>query len=151
LNFDCVYLQSASSSNVIIGKEYLGTLEERLRVAEANIKALQANQTNQSRPSRQLRFDDEEEGGRENGIEIPERIRPERQRNGGMEVNSDDVQDFSSLEDETDGMGAIVFSAEEDCAFFGKYIPSHRRLSSYIQGHPQILLLRVIYLVRWHK
>lgn len=114
-------MQSASSSNVIIGKEYLGTLEERLRIAEANIKALQAGQTNQSRPSRQLRFDDEEQGVREDGVEIPELVGPERQRNSVLEVNSDDVQDFSSLEDETDGIGAIVFSAEEDCAFFGKY------------------------------
>lgn len=116
-------------------------------VAEANIKALQANQINQSRPSRQLRFDDEEQGGRE----LPESTRPERQRSGGMEVISDDVQDFSSLEDETDGMGAIVFSAEEDCAFFGRYLPSYWRLSSYTQGHRQILLLHVIYLVRWRK
>jgi hypothetical protein len=111
-----VYLQSASSSNVIIGKEYLGSLEERLVIAEADIKQLQANQ---SRPIRQLRFDEDEQRGQENGIETPERNRPGRPRNDGTEVNSDDV-DVSSLEDETDGMGAIVFSAEENCAFFGK-------------------------------
>jgi hypothetical protein len=68
---------------------------------------------------RQLRFDDNEQRLREDGNETPERLRLGRQRNGGMEVNSDDVQDFSGLEDETDGMGAIVFSAEQDCGFFG--------------------------------
>ena len=45
LNFDCVYLQSASSSNVIIGKEYLGSLEERLKIAEDNIKQRHAHDT----------------------------------------------------------------------------------------------------------
>jgi hypothetical protein len=119
LNFDCVYLQSASSSNVIIGKEYLGSLEERLKIAEDNIKQLKANQ---ARPLRQLRFDDEEQRLRDDRNETPEQSRPGRPRNGGMEVNSDDIQDFSGPEDETDGMGAMVFSAEQDCGFFGTYL-----------------------------
>jgi hypothetical protein len=36
-----------------------------------------------------------------------------------VEVNSDELQDSSGHENATDGMGAMVFSVEEDCGFFG--------------------------------
>lgn len=93
-------------------------MEERLKIAEDNIKQLKAKQANQGRPMRQLRFDDDEQRLREGRNDTPERLRPGT-RNVGMEVNRDDIQGFSDLEDETDGMGAIVFSAEQDCGFFG--------------------------------
>jgi hypothetical protein len=93
-------------------------LEERLKIAEDNIKQLKANQANIGRPVRQLRFDDDEQRLRDGRNDTPERLRPGT-RNSGTEMNSDGVQDFSGLEDETDGMGAIVFSAEQDCGFFG--------------------------------
>ncbi len=53
-----------------------------------------------------------------------------------MEVNSDDVQDFSGLEDATDGMGAIVFSAEQDCGFFGIYLHHHHQNTMLILPGP---------------
>jgi hypothetical protein len=93
-------------------------LEERLKIAEDNIKQLKANQVNLARPVRQLRFDDDEQRLREGRNDTPERLRS-AMRNGGIEVNSEDIQDFSGLEDETDGMGAIIFSAEQDYGFFG--------------------------------
>jgi hypothetical protein len=109
----------------------LGSLEERLKIAENNIKQLKANQ---ARPLRQLRFDDEEQRLRDDRNETPERSRPGRPRNGGMEVNSDGIQDFSGPEDETDGMGAIVFSAEQDCGFFGTYIYGDQNTKLILPG-----------------
>jgi len=115
---------------VIIGKEYLGSLEERLKIAENDIKQLKANQ---ARPIRHLRFDDDEQRLREDRNKTPDRLRLGRQRHAGMEVNSDDVQDSSGAEDETDGMGAIVFSAEQDCGFFGTCIHNYPNKSLYLQ------------------
>jgi hypothetical protein len=38
---------------------------------------------------------------------------------GMIAVDGDDLQDPASSEDDTDGMGAIIFTDEEDCGFFG--------------------------------
>lgn len=150
LNFDCVYLQSASSSNVIVGKEYLGSLEDRLKLVEESIKSLQSGQ---GRPHKQLRFEeDDEQNVREDGINSLEATRSGHRRDGVTEVDSGGLQEFVGLEDETDGMGAIVFIAEEDCGFFGlRSCPFLKLLCLYPQVHHPTLLLRDKSLVPLHR
>ncbi|CZR66991.1 related to C6 transcription factor [Phialocephala subalpina] len=104
LGFDCVYVQSASSTNMIVGKPYLVGLEDRLKAVEEEIHLLKG-----SRSSRQLRFEDQ--------APPPETVSSDGQ--GGLEVNSASVHDVNLSEDFTDGMGAIIFSEEENFAFFG--------------------------------
>jgi hypothetical protein len=89
---------------MIVGKEYLAGLEDRLNVVEEEIESLKAG-----RAIRQLRFEDGAEGIINSNHEFE-----------GIEVNSDDLNDNMMAEDATDGMGSVVFSEEEDFGFFGK-------------------------------
>lgn len=113
-----MYIQSASSSNVIVGKEYLTSLEERLKIAEVNILSLQ---TSQYRHQQNLRFEDVDElapndahGGNTNTELLPptNNIRP---------ADGSEAPHVVTLEDEINELGTVIFSVEEDCGFFGKY------------------------------
>jgi hypothetical protein len=113
-----VYIQSASSSNVIVGKEYLTSLEERLKAAEENILSLQ---TSQSRQQQHLRFEDVDElvpndahGENTNRELLPltNNIRP---------ADGSEATHVITLDDETNELGTVIFSVEENCGFFGKY------------------------------
>ena len=73
-----------------------------------NPSSLRPNGQTNGRPHRQLRFDDEDDIPHERG-------------RAPIFVHSDDVQDAAGIEAFTDGMGAIVFTDEEDCGFFGNY------------------------------
>jgi hypothetical protein len=104
----------ASSSNVIIGKEYLSGLEGRLKAVEQDITLLKSKQ---NKPQQHTRFDDEhreESSGQNEGCQQSTKSTEE------VEVNSDGLQDLLGDESGTDGMGSMVFSVEEDCGFFGK-------------------------------
>lgn len=94
---------------MIVGKEYLTGLENRLRFVEEEIISLRNNM-----PPRHVRFEDEQTG-------IPLEHTPNNLNNrcDDLEVNREDVHDSMAPEDVTDGMGAVVFSAEEDLGFFG--------------------------------
>lgn len=111
LGFDCVYLQSASSSNVIVGKEYLVTLERRLQTVEEtllkerNFKA-RPTQVPLPRGQRQPQSDESYDPSCERQVE-------------GISVNNQDVQGQIGSGNPTDGMGAIVFTGEEDFGYFG--------------------------------
>ncbi|RDL36434.1 uncharacterized protein BP5553_05786 [Venustampulla echinocandica] len=115
LNFECVYTQSSSTSNVIVGKEYLGLLEDRLKAVEDSLAAVKAQQ---ARPQRQIRFDDEETGLTNPPDAVPG-TRQLNQQGNGVDLDDDESQDSPDIIDETDGMGAVTFSAEEYCGFFG--------------------------------
>lgn len=113
-----MYIQSASSSNVIVGKEYLTGLEERLKVAEENITSLQ---TSQARQQQHLRFEDIDEiapnddhDGNTDGELLP-------LTNNMRLVDRSEVPHVITLEDENNELGTVIFSVEEDCGFFGKY------------------------------
>ena len=55
---------------------------------------------------RHLRFDDEASPMRE-------------RRRGYISVHDEDGNDAGELGDSTDGMGAMIFTDEEDCGYFG--------------------------------
>ncbi|KAH8671767.1 fungal-specific transcription factor domain-containing protein [Tricladium varicosporioides] len=115
LGFECVYVNPTSSTNVIVGKEYLSSLEERLKAVEQDVTLLKVNQT---KPLQHLRFEGEVETRAQERTDV-HYPKPRRLRDEEVEVNSDYLVDSSGPENGTDGMGAIMFSAEEDCGFFG--------------------------------
>ncbi|KUJ16925.1 uncharacterized protein LY89DRAFT_707337 [Mollisia scopiformis] len=115
LGFDCIYINPASGSNVIIGKEYLSGLEHRLKIVEQDIRTLRAQQDN---PRQHARFEDNfEDEPRGQSAASPSHTRTLQSEE--VEVNRDELQDSFDNENDADGMGAMVFSAEEDCGFFG--------------------------------
>lgn len=117
LNFNCVYVQPASTVNAIVGKDYLYSIEERLKLVEQKISALQASQAVQS--PRHMDFADETEndGSYPEGIDGTTSARQETPAN----VSGPNVQQTVTLEDETDGVGGVIFSVEQDCGFFGDH------------------------------
>ncbi|KAF2801274.1 uncharacterized protein BDZ99DRAFT_456469 [Mytilinidion resinicola] len=113
LDFDCIYVASAASSNVIVGKQFFAALEHRLSDIEQRLDGISnGHDTSPLQPGfstsqgRQACVADE--GGRS----ISNR------RSGLVAVDDVDAHDGAN-EDSTDGMGAIVFTDEEDSGFFG--------------------------------
>lgn len=90
-------------------------MEERLKAVEQDIRLLKANQY---KGQRLARFEEEVENDSfdERG---KSRSRTRKLESEEVEVNKDDLQDSFGDESAADGMGAMVFSAEEDCGFFG--------------------------------
>lgn len=148
LGFECVYVNPASSSNVIVGKEYLSSLEDRLKVVEQDVKLLKSKR---DRPQQHPRFNDGHGEGSSHGQSEEHRRHTTNLLSEEVEVNSDEIQDSFDHENSADGMGAMVFSAEEDCGFFGDgcRLATILQQANIAQGHPQILHLRVIYHARW--
>ncbi len=100
----------------------------------------------QARSQRQIRFDDE-------GIEHtnhPDAVpgtEPLNQPGDGVDLYDDESQDSPDINDETDGMGAVTFSAEEYCGFFGNdlHFISISRSLIVLKGHPRIFPSLVMY------
>ncbi|TVY92749.1 hypothetical protein LAWI1_G002079 [Lachnellula willkommii] len=114
--FDCVYIQSGSSSNAIVGKDYLATLETRLAVVEKEIASFKHNNHEtpqsvsmpallQNSPQKQIRVDDAG-GGSHDRVQ------------DSIFVLEDTGKEPAST-DPSDGMGAVVFVDEKDSGFFG--------------------------------
>lgn len=117
LNFNCVYVQPASTVNAIVGKDYLYSIEERLKLVEQNVSALQASQEVRSTRHVDLGDETENDGSYLEGIDGATSTRQETPAN----VSRPNVHQTVTLEDETDGIGGIMFSVEQDCGFFGDH------------------------------
>ena len=103
---------------MIVGKEYLSSLEDRLKAVEQDVRSLKETQ---ARPQQHLRFEDELRT-EAYGDAVTPHSRVRRLPGEEVEVYNDDLQETSWLENDADGMGAMMFSAEEDCGFFGIFI-----------------------------
>jgi hypothetical protein len=143
-----VYKQSASTSNVIVGKEYLALLENRLKVVEDSLAAVKAEQ---ARSQRRIRFDDEETE-LTNQPDAVHGTGLSSQPGSGVDSDDDQSHDSPDIIDETDGMGAVTFSAEEYCGFFGDNVISSQFLTRLIVSkvHLQISPSPVTYPGRSH-
>jgi len=73
----------------------------------------------QARSQRQIQFDGK---GTEhsNQTDTVPGTGPLSQPRNGVDLYGDEIQDSPDIIDEADGMGAVTFSAEEYCGFFGK-------------------------------
>lgn len=111
-------MQSSSSSNVIVGKEYLSDLESRLERVETRLFAaenggplspsssLAAMPTSQSQHHQQQREDSET-------VASDSRVTPSSAITFQYEHHSEEA------EGATDGIGSLSFADEEDAAFLG--------------------------------
>ena len=120
LNFECSWVQSAASANTIVGKDYLVSIEDRLKAVEKYIASQKAHgkaylAQSQITTNGENSDDSDDQYATHDG----ERHGNDMPKGRTMEVRSEALQDISGLEDSTDGMGAVVFSAEEDSGFFG--------------------------------
>ncbi len=118
LNFECSWVQSAASANTIVGKDYLVSIEDRLKAVEKYIASLKGHGKALGQITTNGNNSDDSDD--QYATHSDERQGHDLQRGARtMEVRSDALQDISGLEDSTDGMGAVVFSAEEHSGFFG--------------------------------
>ncbi|KAF2501403.1 hypothetical protein BU16DRAFT_450555 [Lophium mytilinum] len=122
LDFDCIYVASAASSNVIVGKDYLAALENRLSDVEQRLDGVDnGHDTSPLHPSSSTRRGRQARITEERGPFFSSR------RSGLAAVDEEDAHDGANEEDahdganqdSTDGMGAIVFTDEEYSGFFG--------------------------------
>ncbi|PWW79720.1 hypothetical protein C7212DRAFT_288967 [Tuber magnatum] len=135
LDFDCVYQQSASSSNTIIGKDYIGRLETRLLAVE-NLLAAQASKSQLHNSPTTLAApnhdpSDDAQNRRSVSADGPpsKRVRIEGQDTPSLDANNGEtfvnlklgqLEDESSAQDTVlDGMGALNLGDEEDYGYFG--------------------------------
>ncbi|KAH8799845.1 fungal-specific transcription factor domain-containing protein [Xylogone sp. PMI_703] len=110
LGFECHYQQSATASNVIIGKEYLSLIESRLKVVENRLSVLESQGVRTITPDAS------------STAETAAVISNESSNLTHLETASlrdDSLDNADSTEDPIDAMGAVTFAQEEDCAFFG--------------------------------
>ncbi|KIX09394.1 uncharacterized protein Z518_00473 [Rhinocladiella mackenziei CBS 650.93] len=98
--FDCNYIQSTTSPNVIVGRDYLSTLENRVRTVEQALESVQSQ------------LDDIRASG--------QTFRAENINASAPGQNSSlVVQDVSEDTERVDAMGVVVFTNEEESGFFG--------------------------------
>ncbi|KIY03377.1 uncharacterized protein Z520_00068 [Fonsecaea multimorphosa CBS 102226] len=106
LGFECIYQQSASYSNIIIGKEYLSSIEDRLKEVEGRLAFLEnRDRTLVHQPANP---------NLSNGVSSSDFPQPDTAC-----LREESLGDAETVEDPIDAMGAVTFAQEEDCAFFG--------------------------------
>ncbi|KAJ5889848.1 hypothetical protein N7504_010658 [Penicillium tannophilum] len=115
LGFECMYTPPATATNVIVQKEYLHGLEDRVKRLEESFRTVRSDV---------------------DGLTVRvDRVPEARDREVRGEVRSAiHVSDLIGPEDSVDAMGAISFADEEDSGFFGpsSNIAFLRHLSSAV-------------------
>ncbi|KFZ23187.1 hypothetical protein V502_02339 [Pseudogymnoascus sp. VKM F-4520 (FW-2644)] len=116
LGCDCLYEQAGTTSSLTVGRGYISRLEQRLEDIEEALKGLQQPQ-NVSRSDTSYSIHDDAgllpNNGASTSGESSSRV-PFRPVIGNTEISEVDT-----AEDSIDGMGAIKFTDEEDCGYFG--------------------------------
>ncbi|KAL2393537.1 Transcription factor FBD3 [Exophiala dermatitidis] len=119
LGSECHYEQQGTANSLTVGRSYISQLETRLATIEDNIKRLQNGQSitqPRSPKSPQCRrgglpgSKDTPTDDGSNGPQIPSHM---------LYQNNAELGDLDTAEDSIDGMGAIKFTDEEDCGYFG--------------------------------
>ncbi|KAL6249362.1 hypothetical protein RBB50_003215 [Rhinocladiella similis] len=109
---ECSYDQAGATTSLTVGRNYLSRLEQRLEDMESTMKALQRDQSTtqaDAAGTRQLA----------NGSQpsVPESVMPPEPP--AQYPASTEMGEIDTSEDAIDGMGAIKFTDEEDCGYFG--------------------------------
>ncbi|KAJ5701552.1 transcriptional regulatory protein GAL4 [Penicillium malachiteum] len=127
LGCECVYQDVGTSYNLTVEKSYLARLEHRIQDIEASIRRLEHNQENHSPqtvvngpgingpPSVINHGEQEIEAPPPTKSELPVRAHAPLHQ-GRAELGEIEID---ASENSIDGMGAINFTDEEDCGFFG--------------------------------
>ncbi|KAJ9377612.1 transcriptional regulator family: Fungal Specific TF [Paecilomyces variotii] len=119
LGCDCVYQQVGSSSNLTVGKDYVAQLEHRIESIEEFIRPLrQARAANEPDKAYSVQNgasytpDDTSHCTRESDSVA-------HVTSQSVNPNAGEMGEVDVSENSIDGMGAIKFTDEEDCGFFG--------------------------------
>ncbi|KAL2216905.1 fungal-specific transcription factor domain-containing protein [Thermoascus aurantiacus ATCC 26904] len=115
LGCDCVYQQVGASSNLTVGKDYVAQLEHRIEKIEEFLRPWrEARDAGQQDKPYALQNDD---------ASFPSGGEPPAARDGNpvehVPSNRAEMGEVDTSENSIDGMGAIKFTDEEDCGFFG--------------------------------
>ncbi|KAK9251138.1 fungal-specific transcription factor domain-containing protein [Lipomyces tetrasporus] len=109
LRIECLYSEDGSPNNLTVGKRYIVQLEKRVREVERTVQQLQ-----QAHPQGPVITAD---------LQLPtEVVAPEQQRDNTCRPRSYSVSvlgEVDNSENSIDGMGAMRFTDEEECGFFG--------------------------------
>lgn len=103
LGFDCVYTPPTTATNVIVQKDYLHGLEDRVRNLENSLSTVKNDIAGL--------FTKEDRGAG--------RVLQPSEYEQSQRVVAGPVPDLTGTEDSVDAMGAITFANEEDSGFFG--------------------------------
>ncbi|KAJ6108028.1 hypothetical protein N7523_009351 [Penicillium sp. IBT 18751x] len=95
LGFECIYTPPVTANNLIVQKDYLHGLEERVKKLEESLVAVR---------------------GDVDGLVARENVGVIGGRNEDRRAS---VPDLVGTEDEVDAMGAVTFADEQDSGFFG--------------------------------
>jgi hypothetical protein len=116
LGFECVYTPPPTATNVIVQKDYLRGLEERVKRLEEGMVGVRGDIDGLVG-----RFDGVQgqsvatgDGRSSTSLQTARRIEDDGQRLASMPV-----PDLIGTEDSVDAMGAVTFADEEDSGFFG--------------------------------
>ncbi|KAJ5446850.1 Transcription factor [Penicillium cf. griseofulvum] len=126
LGFECVYTPPPTAANVIVQKDYLHGLEERVKRLEESLGAVRGDLDGLAK---RVDYGPEEDRDRQSAVSG---------RNAGESQdetrNAAPMPGLIGTEDSVDGMGAVIFADEEDSGFFGpsSNIAFLRHLSSAI-------------------
>jgi hypothetical protein len=103
LGFECTYTPPTTATNVIVQKDYLHGLEDRVRKLEDSLSTVK----------------DDIAGLFTKVDRDPGQVLQRREYEQGQRVAADPVPDLTGTEDSVDAMGAVTFADEEDSGFFG--------------------------------
>jgi hypothetical protein len=114
LGFACVYTPPPTAANVIVQKDYLHGLEDRVKRLEESFGAVRGDLDGLAKrvdcgPRRDKERESAISGRNVGESEAETRI-------------AAPMPDLTGTEDSVDGMGAVIFADEEDSGFFGKCI-----------------------------
>ncbi|KAK6385028.1 hypothetical protein LTS17_002591 [Exophiala oligosperma] len=109
---ECSYEQAGTTTSLTVGRSYLSQLEQRLGEIESTVKGLQ-----QSQSTIQTGTAGAPQLANGSQSSIPESSIPPEPP--GRYPASAEMGEIDASEDAIDGMGAIKFTDEEDCGYFG--------------------------------
>ncbi|KAH8700315.1 C6 transcription factor [Talaromyces proteolyticus] len=103
MGFECNYTPPSSCTNLLVGKDYLQSLESRIALLENHMGSVKSHLVDLS------------EYVQEDRNTFP----PARENCELGPATSESLPDLANIEDPIDGMGAVVFADKEDYGFFG--------------------------------
>ncbi|CAL5873913.1 uncharacterized protein PFLUO_LOCUS8197 [Penicillium psychrofluorescens] len=120
LGFDCVYTPPTTATNVIVQKDYLHGLEDRVRNLENSLSTVKNDIAGL--------FTKEDRGAG--------RVLQPSEYEQSQRVVAGPVPDLTGTEDSVDAMGAITFANEEDSGFFGipEFFPAMATITAVPDG-----------------
>lgn len=126
LGFECVYTPPPTATNVIVQKDYLHGLEERVKRLEEGMLGVRGEIDGLAGrvDGVQMQSIAGRDGGSSSNLQTVRRVEDDGQR-----VVSVSGSDLIGTEDSVDAMGAVTFADEEDSGFFGLI-----DLKSYLYG-----------------